>query len=613
MEERLLRNFRKALRDYRLIEDGDKILVGLSGGKDSLCLLELLARQSRVFFPRFSVEALHVRMENIQYETDTDYLRRFCDDLGIPLHLVTTRFETEKEGVKAKPACFLCSWQRRKQLFNLAQKLGCNKIALGHHQDDLIHTALMNLTFQGHFSSMPPLLRMDKMPLSIIRPLCLCEEADIMAYAEQRGYKKQLKLCPYERETNRTAVHGLFENMQQLSHDARHSIWNALETTFKAAVLTLLIMTGTATASAQRHQKARQEAEQPSAQTERLTQMTMATQRIMFIDSVVIPKKEFLNAYHLSDEAGRIAPYAAFFPKQRSEALTFMNALNNHCVFAHADPQGEASLFQQDCLAGQWTEAEQVLGVNDELQFRQIDYPFMMPDGVTLYFAAQGEGSIGGYDIFMTTYDAAEGRFLKPENIGMPFNSTANDYLFVIDEYNQLGFFATDRNQPSDTVCVYSFIPAEKYRTYDTTLYTQEQVAAFARISDISMTWDDDQQRREAAIRLSNARRQRHAGKPAFSFVINDLLTYHQLSDFKAAGNQERYQELTRLRQDYQQVMGSLEKSRNYYPKATKEERAGLKREILRNEQAQHELYLSIRQQEKAIRQAENTYLNQNK
>jgi len=90
--QRLQRRFRKALRDYRLIEDGDKILVGLSGGKDSLCLLELLARQSKVYQPHFTIEALHVRMENIQYETDTTYLQQFCDALGVPLHIITTRF-----------------------------------------------------------------------------------------------------------------------------------------------------------------------------------------------------------------------------------------------------------------------------------------------------------------------------------------------------------------------------------------------------------------------------------------------------------------------------------------------------------------------------------------
>jgi len=229
VSERIQRRFGKASVEFRLIEDGDKILVGLSGGKDSLCLLELLAKRSRVHRPQFSVEAAHIRMENIHYETDASYLQSFCDKLGVPLHVITTRLSPPTTQVKKKPMCFLCSWQRRKQLFNLAQELGCNKIALGHHQDDIIHTALMNLTFEGQFSTMPALLRMKKMPLTIIRPLCLCEEADIRIFAEQQNYRKLLKQCPYEHETSRTAIHEIFLRMQQLNKETRYSIWNALK------------------------------------------------------------------------------------------------------------------------------------------------------------------------------------------------------------------------------------------------------------------------------------------------------------------------------------------------------------------------------------------------
>ena len=232
LDERLWKQFNKALGQYQLIDEDDKILVGLSGGKDSLCLLEFLARRSKIHVPHFTVEALHVRMINIHYETDTTYLQSFCDHLGVPLHIVTTSFTTTPDGFPSgskKPACFLCSWQRRKQLFNLAQELGCAKIALGHHQDDIIHTALMNLTFQGHFATMPAKLRMRKMPLTIIRPLCLCQEDDIRAYAEQQGYEKQLQQCPYEKDTNRTTASELFEHFQRLNPEARYSIWRALE------------------------------------------------------------------------------------------------------------------------------------------------------------------------------------------------------------------------------------------------------------------------------------------------------------------------------------------------------------------------------------------------
>jgi tRNA(Ile)-lysidine synthase TilS/MesJ len=224
LEKHIRERFVKAFATYHLLEDDDHVLVALSGGKDSLCLLEMLGKRAKISHPRFCVEAIHVRMENIAYETSTAYLEQFCKDLDIPLHIVTTRFEPSDK----KPPCFLCSWYRRKEIFNLAQALGCNKIALGHHQDDLLHTCLMNQFYQGRFDTMPALLRMRKMPLSIIRPLCMVEEADIQRYAELRGYEKQIKLCPYETDSHRDDMRALFEQIQQQNPEARHSLWNAL-------------------------------------------------------------------------------------------------------------------------------------------------------------------------------------------------------------------------------------------------------------------------------------------------------------------------------------------------------------------------------------------------
>lgn len=224
---RINRRFQKALTDYHLIDNGDKILVGLSGGKDSLCLLEMLARRSRIHQPSFEVEAIHVRMDNIRYETDLGYLEHFASDLGVRLHVIDTSFNYDES--KGKPRCFLCSWHRRKQMFNLAQEKGFNKIALGHHQDDIIHTAMMNIFFQGQFSSMPARLTMRKMPLTIIRPLCLVAEEDIRQLAVFHHYQKLIKLCPYETASHRADMAALFAKIEEMNPEARYSVWNALE------------------------------------------------------------------------------------------------------------------------------------------------------------------------------------------------------------------------------------------------------------------------------------------------------------------------------------------------------------------------------------------------
>lgn len=236
LHERLSKQLTRAMALYQLIADDDRILVALSGGKDSLCLLQLLAERASIAHPRFSLVAVHVRMTNVHYETSTAYLEQFCERFGVPLHVVTTGFEIGGDSCKTgrdlrrqKSPCFLCSWNRRKQLFNLAQELGCNKIALGHHQDDIIHTAFMNLTFQGRFGTMPALLKMRKMPISIIRPLCMIAENDIRQFADEEQYERQQKSCPYEHESQRTHITQLFNLASQLNLDARQSIWNALD------------------------------------------------------------------------------------------------------------------------------------------------------------------------------------------------------------------------------------------------------------------------------------------------------------------------------------------------------------------------------------------------
>ncbi|MCQ2360904.1 MAG: tRNA 2-thiocytidine biosynthesis TtcA family protein [Paludibacteraceae bacterium] len=219
--------FSKALKDYALIEDGDKVLIGLSGGKDSLALVDFFAERMKIFKPKFTVEAAHIIVRNIPYQSDIEYLKNYCSGFNIPLHIVETEFDQSTDTRKSP--CFLCSWNRRKKLFETASGLGCTKIALGHHQDDIIETLLMNLTFQGAFATMPPLLKMKKMDFSIIRPLCLIRESELQRFASIKGFKKQIKNCPYENDSNRADMKALLSELEKLNKDARYSIWGAMQ------------------------------------------------------------------------------------------------------------------------------------------------------------------------------------------------------------------------------------------------------------------------------------------------------------------------------------------------------------------------------------------------
>ncbi len=230
LRSRLTKRFHKACADYSLIEDGDHILIGLSGGKDSLALVEFLGRRAQIYVPHFRVTAVHVRVRERAYQSDLSYLEAFCREWQVPFLVCDTEIKPLPEGAapKEKDPCFLCSWYRRKALFETAKSLGCNKIALGHHRDDIVETLLMNLIFQGSFGTIMPSLAMDKMPLKLVRPLCLIDESDLVRYAALRGYEKQPKLCPFEKESSRATVKTLLHNLEKLNPNVRESMWNAI-------------------------------------------------------------------------------------------------------------------------------------------------------------------------------------------------------------------------------------------------------------------------------------------------------------------------------------------------------------------------------------------------
>ena len=217
---------KKAIRDYGLLSEGDRLLVGLSGGKDSLALVELLGDLSRRFRPRFQVEALHVIMANIPYRADLDYLRAHCQAHGVGFRVAETSFNPETD--RRKSPCFLCSWNRRKLLFETAKSLGCNKIALGHHRDDFLETLLLNMFFQGSIQAMKPRMPMDRFPMEIIRPLCLVSEQELTAFARLQAYPPQLKDCPYEQSSHRPDVRRLLDEAEARFPGAKDSLWGAM-------------------------------------------------------------------------------------------------------------------------------------------------------------------------------------------------------------------------------------------------------------------------------------------------------------------------------------------------------------------------------------------------
>jgi len=219
--------FKKGIVDYQLINDNDHILIGLSGGKDSLALVQLLGERMRVFVPRFKVTAAHISVENISYQSDLEYLRRHCEQYNIPFVHKTTGFDRRQDTTKS--TCFLCSWHRRKALFDLASELGCTKLALGHHLDDIVETFLLNLVYQGATASMPVKLKMDKFDMTILRPLCLLTEQQMIELERIGNYQKQIKNCPYEKDSSRKDAKNLITELEKWNPEVRQSLWAAMQ------------------------------------------------------------------------------------------------------------------------------------------------------------------------------------------------------------------------------------------------------------------------------------------------------------------------------------------------------------------------------------------------
>ena len=350
---------------------------------------------------------------------------------------------------------------------------------------------------------------------------------------------------------------------------------------------------------------------------EKLERMKSAMQKVMIIDSMVVDKDTFLQYYKLSPETGSISDGDEFFHiKTHDGYFVYQNEIGNKCYYSQQETDSTSNLYYRESTNTEWSQPTALVGINDEHQFRHVNYPYMMGDATTFYFAADGDADgLGGYDIYMTTYDEEDNRFLRPVNIGLPFNSEANDYLYVIDEYANLGWFATDRNQEEGKVCIYVFVPSEKRVTYNIDDYTPEEIDGLAKISCIADTWYDEEQYSLAIHRLEDIRKGQRAkdNSSDIMFVINDDLTYHQIADFKLPENILRYQQLTRLRNRQVTLNQSLDRTRMVYAMSGKEVQRNLRESILSDEQEVLTLHQATHLLEKTIRNTENTFLTKNK
>lgn len=211
--------------DNALIVRGEKILVAVSGGKDSLVLLEALSTLRKYDFLDFNLEAVHIDVQQVPYKTSREQLEFLCKKLNVPIHFVNINVDLDNTD---KSPCFVCSWHRRKALFSFAEKHNFDKLALGHHMDDAVETLIINMAYHGNISSLPAKLNMFDGQVVIIRPLILLSNKDMQEYANIRNYPKQTESCPYEDKTKRTTARDLVKQMEVLHPKAMRNIFRSM-------------------------------------------------------------------------------------------------------------------------------------------------------------------------------------------------------------------------------------------------------------------------------------------------------------------------------------------------------------------------------------------------
>ena len=216
-------------------------------------------------------------------------------------------------------------------------------------------------------------------------------------------------------------------------------------------------------------------------------------------------------------------------------------------------------------------------------------FPFILSDGLTIYFASKGHESIGGYDLFVSRYNLYSDTYLNPSQLNMPFNSPFNDYMMVIDEQKGIGWFASDRFQPEDKVCVYTFVPNQEVRLVLTE--DDEQLANRAKISNIKDSWRDGVDYSNLLNKARAINSIEESKQQDFEFVINNDLTYYHLSDFNSFSAKEYFIDALEFERQLEEAKEELAIKRAQYIATPSNSRSSLTTEILLLEKTVAQLY----------------------
>lgn len=276
---------------------------------------------------------------------------------------------------------------------------------------------------------------------------------------------------------------------------------------------------------------------------------------IAIIDSMTVNKNDFLRFYKFSSELGSLSQETMKMSKQQTvDKIKYMTQRQDRMYFSDSI-QGQMDIFTSFKLLDGWSKPTSISNVINTSA--NENYPFLLLDGVTVYFAADGENSIGGYDLFVTRFNPSINNFLTPENIGFPFNSPSNDYMMVIDEQNKIGWFATDRRQPAGKLMIYSFVPKEIK-----TIVRTENKDYLRSVAQLLTYQKDSGDKQTNLITIQN--KSAETGEK-IEFVINDSTVYTNVNQFKNPEAVKLWNELNQLNADYKNKRKELSDLRLKY------------------------------------------------
>lgn len=329
------------------------------------------------------------------------------------------------------------------------------------------------------------------------------------------------------------------------------------------------------------------------------SQLTMArnflerVEKIQIIDSISVPKADFFKAYRIPASSGFLGDASHLPAGADSEAVdyVFTNEGGDYKLWAAPDSTDTMRLMEAIRLTdGSWHEPTHLAdGLSED---GDALFPFMMADGVTLYYADNGSNSMGGYDIMVATRDAADGEFLQPQNLGMPYNSPYDDYLLAIDELNGVGWWATDRNQLGDNLTLYVFKVNDLRQNYDP---DEEELISYARVDDYILTQEPETDYDELleTIRAISPEAPR-VKKVDFMFPMGDGVTYCTLKDFKTAAGRSAMKNYLAAKKEYDRKRERLTDLRKKFHKShssqTAQTIASLEQETERDAEALRKL-----------------------